>query len=499
MIRDAAGSSPPRGHASLGRFVDAASRRSGRAARSWVRPLALAGSLAALAAGPNASKDPTFDPPVPVEGAAGDEGGDYLPQVATDGSGHWLLVWYSTDPLGGRIGADTDLLFSRSTDGGASWTPRAPLNRDAATDRGGDMAASLATDRAGHWVVVWQSDRLGRDTDVFVARSSDHGATWTDPEPLGTNAASDSGDDGWPQVATDRRGTWVAVWHSSDTLKGTIGTDLDILVARSTDNGATWTEPRALDSDAASDGRRDELAQIATDGKGQWVAVWQSSDPLGGKTGADADIFVARSKDGGETWSPPEPLNRNAATDAGDDVVPHLSTDRRGSWVAVWASKDSLAGTIGTEGDVLFARSTDGGVRWTDPSPLNSYAGSDFGFDEAPRVTADEAGRWAAVWDTAHPLLGGRRTDHDVAVAWSTDGGATWTAAAPLNQNARGDFGIDRRANCATDGAGRWVCAWASSDSLGGAIGDDFDILTARAGGPVGSGAEAPVPPTPRP
>jgi hypothetical protein len=42
-------------------------------------------------------------------------------------------------------------------------------------------------------------------------------------------------------VTTDGQGTWVAVWDSTDSLGGTIGTDGDILVARSTDGGLTWT------------------------------------------------------------------------------------------------------------------------------------------------------------------------------------------------------------------------------------------------------------------
>lgn len=54
---------------------------------------------------------------------------------------------------------------------------------------------------------------------------------WTAPVGVNTNAATDSGDDWYPQVATDGAGNWVAVWFSDEDLGGTIGTDLDILYA----------------------------------------------------------------------------------------------------------------------------------------------------------------------------------------------------------------------------------------------------------------------------
>jgi hypothetical protein len=63
-------------------------------------------------------------------------------------------------------------------------------------------------------------------------RGTDDGASWTAPAALNTNATSDSGGDYQPQVTTDGAGSWVAVWSSQDSLGGTIGIDYDILVTR---------------------------------------------------------------------------------------------------------------------------------------------------------------------------------------------------------------------------------------------------------------------------
>jgi len=121
------------------------------------------------------------------------------------------------------------------------------------------------------------------------------GATWAAPTALNTNAANDAGSDIAPQVTTDGGGNWVAVWYSNENLGGTIGTDYDILVSRSTDNGATWTAPNPLNSNAASDVGNDAHPQVTTDGGGNWLAVWHSQDSLGGTIGTDPDILVSRS------------------------------------------------------------------------------------------------------------------------------------------------------------------------------------------------------------
>ena len=156
-------------------------------------------------------------------------------------------------------------------------------------------------------------------------------------------------------VASDGAGAWVAVWFSDENLGGTIGTDDDILVSRSSDDGATWTVPVALNTNAGTDSGVDSRPVVASNGAGAWVAVWFSDENLGGTIGTDFDILVSRSGNGGATWTAPMALNTNAATDSGKDFLPVLASDSAGAWVAAWYSDDDLGGTIGTDNDILFA------------------------------------------------------------------------------------------------------------------------------------------------
>jgi hypothetical protein len=114
------------------------------------------------------------------------------------------------------------------------------------------------------------------------------------PSALNANAATDTGADGAPVLATDGHGTWAAVWESNDTLGGTVGGDPDLVMAHSLDGGAHWSAPHALDPNAATDGRRDVAPQLATDGAGIWNAVWTGS---GGALGTDGDIMRAAGRE----------------------------------------------------------------------------------------------------------------------------------------------------------------------------------------------------------
>ena len=55
---------------------------------------------------------------------------------------------------------------------------------------------------------------------VHVIHASPSGASWAASRPLNTFARSDAASDGSPEVATDGAGNWVAVWQSDDTLGG---------------------------------------------------------------------------------------------------------------------------------------------------------------------------------------------------------------------------------------------------------------------------------------
>jgi hypothetical protein len=143
----------------------------------------------------------------------------------------------------------------------AGVVPRA-LNNDAATDTKDDKSPALATDDAGNWVAVWDSD-FNSGVDPVSAHSSDNGETWSPVVTLNTLSGPGDVHNNGPQIATDGAGTWIAVWWSNQQTINGGHFDNDIAYAVSTNNGATWSSPQALNSNAATATGDDERPPTA--------------------------------------------------------------------------------------------------------------------------------------------------------------------------------------------------------------------------------------------
>lgn len=156
-------------------------------------------------------------------------------------------------------------------------------------------------------------------------------------------------------MATDGQGNWLAVWDGGIGASGLRGTDRDILVARSTDNGETWTVPAPLNADAAGDPREDTSPRIATDGQGNWVAVWQS----GTLSASEYEVRIALSADNGRTWTKPAPLTSSSTTKSRYAMFRSIASAGQGYWVSVWqeaALERGLEGPqIGNGRDIFVA------------------------------------------------------------------------------------------------------------------------------------------------
>jgi hypothetical protein len=241
---------------------------------------------------------------------------------------------------------DRNIYFSRSTDGGDTWSANVQVNESSA---GGKYDPSLALPPDHSLCVVWSDFRNGvSDSDIYSARSTDGGYTWSVP-----NTRVDDGSIGTqscPRICTDQMGNLYVGYNSRPDDED----DYHLYLVRSTDYGETWSAP-AFQID---DGYPADHWQISL--KVSPAGLYAAWRVYGG--GLD-NIFFAKSTDWGETWSGPVQVDHIGSGLWSEE--PDLAIGEDGVLYATWV-RSNVYGDAQT--DVFFGLSTDDGQTWTDPS-----------------------------------------------------------------------------------------------------------------------------------
>lgn len=263
------------------------------------------------------------------------------------------VTWTQFDQYGSNNPADsTVILFSRSADGGQTWSPAMRINRVAGNCVDSDFTAEGAVPAVGPdgaVYVAWSN----RDT-IYFDRSLDGGITWMDEDVVISDQPG-----GWdykipgiyrcnglPVTRCDlsggpHHGTIYVNW--SDQRNGT--SDTDIFLSRSTDGGLTWSAPLRVNND--------------TSGRHQFFS-WMDVDQVTGNiyivfydrrehTNQNTDVYLAVSTDGGLTFSNQKistsPFKPSAQVFFGDYT--NVSA-YNGKVAAIWTRMDGLKTSIWT-------------------------------------------------------------------------------------------------------------------------------------------------------
>ncbi|HEV2854480.1 MAG TPA: sialidase family protein [Thermoanaerobaculia bacterium] len=266
------------------------------------------------------------------------------------------------------------IVIAKSTDGGATWTPRAIIKDSWATGEFEDKPFVAidnhpASPYSGRLYSCWV-----RDGNQKVAFSSDGGANWTErdvPSPPGTDT------DMICEMAVQKNGTVHMMLEAEHCADPSTCFDDWIFYTRSTDGGNTWTTPtlvadlnftafateRASCPDAVGDRCLISMGSIDVDNSGGecngTLYVTYSDRPATG-TVNNMDIFVKRSIDGGNTWSPAVRVNDDTL---GGNVqfFPFLTVDQvKGQPVVAWMDARNDPNNLAV--DVFTTRSTNCGL-----------------------------------------------------------------------------------------------------------------------------------------
>ncbi len=279
--------------------------------------------------------------------------------VTNPANNHIYTCWTQFDLYNSSVPTDSsNIMFSRSTNGGASWSTAVRINRKAGDCLDMDNTVEGAVPAVGpngEIYVSWAGP-LG----LVFTKSTDGGTTWP-----GDNLVICDIPGGWdfglpgiyranglPITCCDLsngpyRGTVYINWSDQRNGEG----DTDTWIVKSTDGGVTWTSPKRVNDDPP--GRQQFFTWMTIDQSNGYIYTVfydrrNHSDNL-------TDVYMAVSRDGGETFTnfkvSESPFNPDASIFFGDytnvaahnDIVRPIWTRlHNGSLSVVTALVDSI-------------------------------------------------------------------------------------------------------------------------------------------------------------
>lgn len=161
-------------------------------------------------------------------------GKGHTPSISSDGRGHMCIVFEGTDEKTGLA----DVFCSLSDDRGKTWTPRVDVSPTVAVS----TRPRVAIEKSGAIDIVWNDTAYGENNpDIFFTRSTDGGRSWSRP----ANISMTPGASRDPELAIgpdDKIHVVFAETPESDVSAR------DIYYSSSSDNGKTWLRDSRLEN-----------------------------------------------------------------------------------------------------------------------------------------------------------------------------------------------------------------------------------------------------------
>lgn len=215
------------------------------------------------------------------------------PRITLSESGNVYVVWQddTADP-----GNEQAILIKASANGGLSFGDVAPVNNPG----GFSSSPSAVAYGADNLYLAWED--AAQDPEIFFAAgtldSLDSSMTFGEF----TNASNTTGFSTYAQMAVSGNGIIYVAWIDDVTGSN------DVMIANSTDGGATFSSAIAISSDASISSGSFQLIILPSNQEDLYV-VWRDAN-----VGGNGDIFLAEITDNGHGIGNPINLSSNQGT-----------------------------------------------------------------------------------------------------------------------------------------------------------------------------------------
>ena len=287
----------------------------------------------------------------------------FAPFVAANNDGHVYVAHHIKNETSGLN--NLDICLTTSADQGSSFSNGILLSWELFDGLSEASAVALEGDDI---YLVWKEIgnisgvENGVDRDIFFRYFN--GTTWS-----GVTVLSDDFGDGAsfsPDIAVDGQNIYV-VWQDD---RDTDEKEWDVLFRYSSDGGQHWNPVKVL-SDDPDDGDYSFAPKVAISGSTAYV-VWGDNGDISG-SGTDLDICFRKINAG-----TPDPSGTKVLSDESDMVSqsPDIAVDGQNINV-VWSDMSDLYGS-GTDADIFFRKSTNGGANWQDVVVVSQSSSSSY-------------------------------------------------------------------------------------------------------------------------
>lgn len=218
--------------------------------------------------------------------------------------GNLYLSWTQFTGFDWTFGFATNsqIMFSRSTDGGTTWSQPAALS--ALAPGLGPSGSMPSVGPNGEVYVAW----LGRDdSTIDIRRSDDNGQNFANPVAGGGAVANITQipdtlngsirADSFVSIATDQNSGDVYIVYTASRA----GDDADVYLVKSSDQGQHWTAPLKVNDDATTTDQW--MPSVAVSATGA-VGVMFYDRRNDSAHNLNMDVYLAVSTDGGATFLP---------------------------------------------------------------------------------------------------------------------------------------------------------------------------------------------------